>query len=109
MGIREKGMETEYRKIGEISGKNFVKKLFTKNMVIKINNEEEIEKIKKITDPKTLCHKYFIENKIKEVVKKEKDSVSLSHECVDNEQLQKIQAIKGISNITKVNLLMNEI
>ena len=65
MGIREKGMETEYRKIGEISGKNSIKKLFTKNMVIKINNKEEIEKIKQITDEKTLCHKYFIENKIK--------------------------------------------
>ena len=37
MGISEKGMETKYRKIGEISGKNYIKKLFTKNMVIKIN------------------------------------------------------------------------
>ena len=65
MGIREKGKETEYRKIGEISGKNSIKKLFTKNMVIKINNKEEIKNIKQITDEKTLCHKYFIENKIK--------------------------------------------
>ena len=41
MGISEKGMETKYRKIGEISSTNYIKKLFTKNMVIKINKEEE--------------------------------------------------------------------
>ena len=42
MGIRK---EREYRVIGEISGKNFIKKLLNKNIVIKINNEDEISSI----------------------------------------------------------------
>ena len=45
MGITENKVETKYRAIGEMQDKKFVKKLLTKNILVKINNKEEIKNI----------------------------------------------------------------
>ena len=77
-------------------------------MVIKIKDSEIIDK--ELKEDQTLSRQYFVPEIMKKVLEKEKQSLSLQSECVDDATLKRIGSmIRESPHIKKINLMENKI